>query len=424
MTNHQPRNRAPSIFKSPNFLILFVSFFCCCICNMVFLLNDQGLLRSEECLLLVHMLLPLSYLVFALSVWHSLIRGIENLTARFNVQFRLRILYFLRLADVIAGVLIIFSLPSFTQYFYDVALYDKLYDTLYFRNLPDFRNLPALSGSTVFQSWSIMAPGFLALAPFILFFAAYRKTKIRRDLQAVIRSEIAQQERVKAAEIARQERNNSLGFEYEMSDFYKQTGIPYSRLCQRDGTLGEFEVYRKLMNEGLSGAVYVFNREIPKNDGLFTECDLIIVHTKGLVVVENKHYTTRIFGNAVDYDLSMIDHAGRKKSIYNPIKQNENHVLALKQYLSTYGLYVDDATTPVYSVVVFTAVDGDSSDDFISGINLEGVETKVCTSQNVAQTIMHLLNHTSAGAKLNSEKISEILLSLSVRKKMINSIEP
>ena len=106
-----------------------------------------------------------------------------------------------------------------------------------------------------------------------------------------------------------------------------------------------------------------------------------------------------------------------RKSVYNPIKQNENHVVALKEFLKSKDLYIDDETTPIYSIVVFTAEGYDRTDNIISGISTIGTETKVCTSQNVYHVINQLITNPSSTAEINVSKTNELLLSLPIRRK-------
>jgi len=211
--------------------------------------------------------------------------------------------------------------------------------------------------------------------------------------------------------------NAYLGYNYELCTFFQQVKIPYDELNQENGSLGEFLAYHSMVSNGLIEGKYYFNREIPKADGLFTEVDLLYVHQQGIIVIENKHYSTRVFGKATDYDLTIIDRNGKKQSIYNPIKQNENHVMAMIDYLKSEGLYVDEKTMPMYSVVVFTSDNNDNTDDIISGIDLYGCHSFVCTNRNLPIVVRKLLDSKEAAAKVNVNQIGDIMSSLKIRYK-------
>ena len=90
---------------------------------------------------------------------------------------------------------------------------------------------------------------------------------------------------------------------------------------------------------------------------------------------------------------------------------------ALKDFLSRKSYYVDDDVTPVYSIVVFTAEDDDSTDDIISGISLDGTTTRVCTSYNLKHTVDCLMQETNPTADIDVGGITDVLAALSVRKK-------
>ncbi len=207
------------------------------------------------------------------------------------------------------------------------------------------------------------------------------------------------------------------GLEYKDSDFYKQTNINYSDLNHENGTAGEFELYKQLVSSDIKGMTYIFNREIPKSDGLFTEIDLIVIHKKGIFVIENKDYETDVFGKATEHDLTIIKHSGEKVAIYNPIRQNERHVEVLKEYLYQQRLYSTGYHMPIYSIVVFTDTRSDKSDDIIANIDMKNSNSKLCTSQNISFVIDNTIKSTSFDVNIDTVSISNKLLSLKVRKK-------
>ncbi len=325
---------------------------------------------------------------------------VEKCLQNFKSVFQLKIFTILQVVEILVGILIILYDVYFTKTIQTVFS-KMLIQSFYFKSLITNEDI-----SHVLLYWIYIQLFIIIAIAVIMFIAAKRQSKIK--------IQIRENEREKQFT---NELTQFLGFIYEKSEFYKQVQIPYLSLSQMDGTRGEFEVYHMLRKNGFTNAKYIFNREIPKSDGLNTELDLIIIHEKGIFVVENKHYTTRIYGNALDHDLTIIDHSGNKKSIYNPIKQNEKHVVALKEFLKLKGLYINDEITPIYSIVVFTAEGGDKTDDIISGISTVGTETKVCTSQNVYHIINQWISSSDSMADINVSKINEVLLNLPIRKK-------
>lgn len=76
------------------------------------------------------------------------------------------------------------------------------------------------------------------------------------------------------------------------------------------------------------------NVYVPMKNGRTTEIDQIIVHVKGIFVIESKNYRGWIFGQDKDNNWTQRLPDGRKFQFYNPVKQNQLHISALKSLLS------------------------------------------------------------------------------------------
>lgn len=402
--------------KPKSLVIFFIVIAVCLMCNILFLIDDRNnIFKSNDSLLNLHVFLAISSITLVSFIFSYVILCIENAVSFLNIKKQKSVFSALRNVDILLGIGMFFLsgyiILHIEQFIVNHA--EQISSTVYFRVL----QTPNLGSdniiSEIYALWELSAYCIPTVFSVLLFISFARKNKKLRALQQVFR-EHENEERI----------NASLGFDYKSCEFYKQTQIPYMQLKQEDGTWGEFLAYCMLVKGGLTDAEYVFNREIPKSDGLVTESDLIVIHKNGIIVIENKHYTTRIYGKATDHDLTIIDHMGRKISTYNPIFQNERHVAALAEYLKTKGLYVDDSITPIHSIVVFTADSNDRSDDIISGIDVTGSKTKVCTSQNLYIVGRELLFSNSTNADVNVGRIKENLLSLSIRKKSVDPGPP
>ena len=387
--------------KKKNIIFFCIALVLTFILNLIFPLMTNSIVEYNlDILLLVHIFLPVLYGIISCMIFSYFIMAAEKCLQNFKSILQLKIFTVLQVVEIFVGVLIILYDAYFTKTIQNVFS-KKLLQSLYFKSLVTNEDI-----SDVLLYWIFIQLFTIIAIAVIMFIAAKRQSKIKIQIRE------NERERQFTNELTQ-----FLGFIYEESEFYKQIQIPYLSLRQMDGTRGEFEVYHMLRKNGFTNAKYIFNREIPKSDGLNTELDLIIIHEKGIFVIESKHYTTRIYGNALDHDLTIIDHGGNKKSIYNPIKQNENHVVALKEFLRLKDLYINDETTPVYSIVVFTAEGNDKTDNIISGISTIGTETKVCTSQNVYHIIKQLVSSADSITDINVSKINEVLLNLPIRKK-------
>lgn len=81
------------------------------------------------------------------------------------------------------------------------------------------------------------------------------------------------------------------------------------------------------------------------------EIDIIQVTRKGIFVVECKYRTDEVSGSAIEYFWDITRNGKKIATMYNPIKQNANHIKTLESYLKKEGI---EAPT-VYDVVVIVA---------------------------------------------------------------------
>lgn len=82
-----------------------------------------------------------------------------------------------------------------------------------------------------------------------------------------------------------------------------------------------------------------------------TEIDIIQVTRKGIFVVECKYRTDEVSGSTIEHSWDITRNGKKIAAMYNPIKQNANHIRTLESYLKKEGM---EAPT-VYNVVVIVA---------------------------------------------------------------------
>lgn len=140
-------------------------------------------------------------------------------------------------------------------------------------------------------------------------------------------------------------------FKYKKTTYYEQTKCPYFKLQRDKGLLGEYYTYLHLKKHEQTGAKFLFNVYIPKENGQTTEIDVLMITTKGIFVFESKNYSGWIFGseNQKNWYQTLPRGKGRKSSketFLNPIMQNKLHIKCLKLFL--------DKDVTMHSVVVFS----------------------------------------------------------------------
>ncbi len=114
------------------------------------------------------------------------------------------------------------------------------------------------------------------------------------------------------------------------------------------GKLGEMATSFELRFSGLFGKKgrILKNVYLPKGDNETTEIDLLYITQKGIFVIESKNYSGWIFGGEQDAYWTLSLPNKQKKRFYSPIKQNQNHIKWLREFLNT--------EFPMYSMIVFS----------------------------------------------------------------------
>lgn len=184
--------------------------------------------------------------------------------------------------------------------------------------------------------------------------------------------------------------------QYEKTEYYQQTHIPYMNVRFNKGRLGEYYTYKYL--EALTGYKrYLFNLYIPKNNGETTELDVVLLHETGIYVFESKNYSGWIFGAEYQQYWTQTLHNGRgrtqKNQFYNPILQNKGHIKWLQTFLN-------DHTVPFYSYIVF------SDRCTLKNITLTSGNHFVVNCYNLLHMIQQ--NITKVGILLSKNRIDEL----------------
>ncbi|MEY8356922.1 nuclease-related domain-containing protein [Lachnospiraceae bacterium 54-53] len=181
---------------------------------------------------------------------------------------------------------------------------------------------------------------------------------------------------------------------YNKSNYKKETNKNYFQMIFDKGNEGEYRTSRRIKElEGYSKTIH--NAYIPKQGKEETsEIDIIIVHEKGIFVIENKNYSGWIFGSEKDRNWKETFKTGKKVSFYNPIKQNKAHIKHLKIYLEKYK------EIPFLSVIVFNA------DATLKNVKVESTDVIVAYSLNYIKRLNEKIKNLTP--VLNREEIEDI----------------
>ena len=114
------------------------------------------------------------------------------------------------------------------------------------------------------------------------------------------------------------------------------------------GTSSERDFILKLLKSGVPKQTIFHDLCIRKSDGKFSQIDVVVVTTQGVIVFEVKDYSGWIFGSGNNSHWTKVLAYGKAKyRFYNPIKQNAYHIKAIKSQLKQFD------SIPFFSVILF-----------------------------------------------------------------------
>ena len=114
------------------------------------------------------------------------------------------------------------------------------------------------------------------------------------------------------------------------------------------GTKTERNLVLKLLKFGIPSNAVFHDLYVRKNNGRFSQVDIVVVSKLCILVFEVKSYSGWIFGSVNNSNWTQVLAFGSQKfSFYNPIKQNNGHISHLKSHLTL------SQDLPFYSIVVF-----------------------------------------------------------------------
>jgi|TARA_B110000285_G_scaffold210200_1_gene251862 hypothetical protein len=114
------------------------------------------------------------------------------------------------------------------------------------------------------------------------------------------------------------------------------------------GTHSELLLILQLLKKRFPSVTIYHDLIIKKDNDGFSQIDLVLVTSEGIIVFEVKDYSGWIFGSGNNTNWTQVLSYGRKKyKFYNPIKQNQNHIIHLRKTLKQFE------NIPFFSVIVF-----------------------------------------------------------------------
>lgn len=114
------------------------------------------------------------------------------------------------------------------------------------------------------------------------------------------------------------------------------------------GTRSERDLVLKLLKHGISAENIFHDLYVEKQNGEFSQIDLVVLTSVGVMVFEVKDFSGWIYGSGNHSQWTKVLAYGKSKyPFYNPIMQNSKHIQELKKQNSQFS------NLPFYSIVVF-----------------------------------------------------------------------
>ena len=114
------------------------------------------------------------------------------------------------------------------------------------------------------------------------------------------------------------------------------------------GTDSELRLILKLLKAGIPPGTIFHDLIIKKKDDKFSQVDIVLATTQGIIVIEVKEYSGWIFGSGNQTNWTQVLAYGKNKyRFYNPVKQVKSQVLSIKNSLKQFE------KIPFFSIIVF-----------------------------------------------------------------------
>lgn len=153
------------------------------------------------------------------------------------------------------------------------------------------------------------------------------------------------------------------------------------------GTKSERKLVLELLKMGIPAEAIFHDLYLRKTNGDYTQIDLVVLVDTTVIVFEVKDYKGWIFGSGNNYKWTQVLAYGNEKyRFYNPVKQNYNHIIALKNRFKHLG------NIPYHSVIIF---DGDCVLKRVDYIPIGTTVAKVSQLPFIMNEILSLENYIS-----------------------------
>jgi uncharacterized protein YraI len=164
------------------------------------------------------------------------------------------------------------------------------------------------------------------------------------------------------------------------------------------GTASERALVLKLLRSGMPADTIFHDLYVKKETGGFSQVDLVAVTEIGIIVFEVKDYSGWLYGRGNQEQWTQVMAYGKQKyRFYNPIRQNNSHITALKKQLARYN------DLSFFSMIVFYG------NSVLKEINYVPRGTCIVKSSKVLDALRTLRKENASFNYTNREELCSIL---------------
>lgn len=164
------------------------------------------------------------------------------------------------------------------------------------------------------------------------------------------------------------------------------------------GTNSELRLILKLLKVGIPSETIFHDLIIKKSQNKFSQVDIVLATTEGIVVIEVKDYSGWIFGNGNQTNWTQVMNYGKNKyRFYNPIKQVKSQVLSLKNSLIQFD------QIPFFSIIVFYG------DCHLKEINYVPENTFIVKPHRISEVLNSIKSNNGPAPYKNKHEVVDVL---------------
>lgn len=164
------------------------------------------------------------------------------------------------------------------------------------------------------------------------------------------------------------------------------------------GTETERKLVLKLIKWGISPKAIFHDLYLKNSYNNYCQIDLVVATKVGIIVLEVKNYSGWIFGNTYQHKWTqLLAYGKRKYYFYNPIKQNNKHILDLQKKLP-------NEIIPYFSIIVFYG------DCVLKDVTVLDEKTFVVKQSRVLEVINEILENNNPVVYSSKHEIVRVLI--------------